>query len=489
LLGESGANAAPSDDEALARLDAYLCDVKDLQIRDGLHIFGRAPGPERRVHLIDALRRSSPATDPERLVRDLDRSPQAERQALLAGLDARFVAPGPAGAPTRGRTDVLPTGRNLFAVDSRAVPTRSAVALAEKAADVFLRRHLQDHGDWPRSLVIDLWASTTIRTGGEDIALALILMGARPAWDEGSARVGGIEILPLAEIDRPRIDVTLRISGLFRDAFETQIRLLDGAVRAIAARDEPPDLNPLAASVHGLEGTARQRATTRIFGAAPGCFGAGLTERIEVGAWRDAAELAQDYLQSSGYAYGADQDGVRDEAGFANRVREADAFVHAQDHAEVDLLESLDYAAYEGGFAAAARYLENAPALYHLDVARPDAPKARTVAETVARVVRGRAANPAWIAGMIPHGYRGAAEITRTVEALFAFAATLPDRLDRQFDLLFDATLGDSHIDAFLRDQNPAGREAMRARFLEAVRRGLWQPRRNSAAASLEEQP
>jgi cobaltochelatase CobN len=356
------------------------------------------------------------------------------------------------------------------------------VVLAEKAAKELLRRHLQDHGEYPRALVMDVWGSATMRTGGEDLALALLLMGARPVWDHGSARVSGIEILPIAELDHPRIDVALRISGLFRDAFEAQIALFDEAVRVIAASDEPEDWNPLAASARGLHGVALRKATARIYGAALGDYGAGVTERVERGAWDQRADLGLDYLAASATAYGKGLDGVADSDGFAARVKAADAFLHQQDHAEIDLLDSLDYAAYEGGFAAAADRLGNAPALYHTDISRPYAPKVRTLVEEIARIVRGRAANPAWIEGMMHHGYRGAAEVTRSVEGLFAFAATLPARLDRQFDVLFDATLGNETVDSFLRQENPQAREAMAARFDEAIRRDLWRPRRNSVA-------
>lgn len=487
LLAESGAQRDMSDDDQLSRLDAYLCDVKDLQIRDGLHIFGRDPEPVRREEFLSALQASNPGAPIESLTARLDAAASNERAALIAALDGKFVAPGPSGAPTRGRADVLPTGRNLYAIDPRAVPTRSALVLAEKAAAELMRRHLQDHGDWPRSLVIDLWGSATMRTGGEDLALALLLMGARPVWDSGSSRVTGIEILPIAELKHPRVDVTLRISGLFRDAFEMQIALFDEAVRAIAARDEPDDWNHLAASVKGFEGDALRHATARIYGAALGDYGAGVAARVERGAWEKASELGLDYLESSSTTYGKGIDGVRDEIGFTARVAEADAFLHVQDHAEIDLLESLDYAAFEGGFAAAAEKLGASPALYHADTSRPEAPKTRTLVEEIARVVRGRAANPVWIEGMMRHGYRGASEVTRSVEGLFAFAATLPARLDRQFDLLFDATLGDEKVDAFLRAENPAAREAMAARFDEAIRRDLWRPRRNSVAGTLRQ--
>jgi cobaltochelatase CobN len=478
LLAESGVGRDAPEDDALARLDAYLCDVKDLQIRDGLHVFGRPPAPERRASLLASL--------PADTAGALDACAPAERTALLTALSGKFVPPGPSGAPTRGRADVLPTGRNLFAIDPRAVPTRSALLLAERAAAEVLRRHLQDHGDWPRSLVIDLWGSATLRTGGEDFALALVLLGTRPLWDDGSTRVSGIEVLPLALLDRPRVDVTLRVSGLFRDAFEAQILLFDSAVRAVAARDEAADCNPLAAAARDLDGAALRRATARVFGAAPGSYGAGPSDLIDRGAWQRPGDLGDAYLAASAHAYGRDLPGESDAVAFAARVAAADAFVHQQDHAEADLLEGTEYAAHEGGFAAAAGRLGADPALYHLDTSRPHAPRSRTVAEEVARVVRGRAANPAWIAGMMRHGYRGGAEIARALDGLHGFAATLPQRLDAQFDLMFDATLGDATVDAFLRSSNPQARAAMAARFADALRRDLWRPRRNAPAEILQ---
>ena len=489
LLAEGGISRDLPEDDALARLDAYLCDVKELQIRDGLHVFGHPPPTAQRDALLEALCRASPAV-PEHVLRGrLDASPAAEQAALLAALDGRQVAPGPAGAPTRGRADVLPTGRNLFAIDPRAVPTRSALVLAEKAAAELTRRYAQDHGDWPRALVIDLWGSATIRTGGEDLALALVLMGAKPVWDGASNRVTGVEILPLALLDRPRVDVTLRISGLFRDAFAGQVALFDQAVRAIAARDEAADWNPLAAAAAGLHGAALRQATARVYGAAPGNYGTGLEAMLARGAWTDRAELGAEYLAANAHAYGQDLDGALDADGLAARVAEAELLVHSQDHAETDLLDSPEYAAHEGGLAAASASLGGAPALYHLDTAHPERPRARPAAEEVARVVRGRAANPAWLAGMMRHGYRGGAEMARSVDSLHAFAATLPDRLDQPFELLFDATLGDSEVDRFLRAANPDARAGMQARFADAVRRGLWRPRRNSIALLLDATP
>lgn len=440
LLAEGGVPREADPDQALARLDAYLCDVKDLQVRDGLHVFG-TPGAANDLPGWAA-------------------SPAHERQALLNALDGRFVPPGPAGAPTRGRADVLPTGRNLATIDPRAVPTRSALVLAEKAATALLRRHLAEHGDYPKAVVLDVWGSAAMRTGGEDLALAMVLLGARPVWDQGSNRVSGFEVLPLALLDRPRIDVTLRISGLFRDAFGAQVALFDHLVRAVAGRDEAADWNPLARD--GGEG----RVAPRVYGPAPGEYGAGTD-------WLAASATAY-----SGAADGM-ADGVPDPGGLASRVTGADAFVHAQDHAEIDLLDGPETAAHEGGFARAAAALGAAPALYHLDTSNPAGPVPRTVAEEVRRVSRGRVANPAWIAGQMRHGFRGGAEMARGLAALDAYARTLPDRFDAQFDLVHDATLGDPAVADFLRTANPEAHADMRARFGQARADGLWHPRRN----------
>ncbi len=488
LSGVQGQSPWPSfpaqDEDPLSRLDAYLCDVKTLQIRDGLHVFGQPPTDPTALHA--ALLLGNPAADPAALSARLDACAPAESAALLAALDARFVQPGPGGAPTRGRADVLPTGRNIAAIDPRGMPTRAACASAAHVASLLLLRHRQEQGDWPRALVIDLWGSSAMRTGGEDLALALHLLGAKPLWDTESARVTGVEILPLAVLDRPRVDVTLRISGLFRDAFETQLALFDDAVRAIAARDEAADFNPLAAATCGLHGPALHAATARIYGPAAGQYGAGTTALLDASAWQCRAQLGESYLAASECAWGPGRNGTPDRAGLERRVASAQAFVHVQDHAETDILDGPGLVAHEGGFSAAAASLGATPALYHADTSREGAPRVRATAEEVARVVRGRAANPDWIAGMMAHGYRGAGEIARGADALFGFAATLPDRFDRQFDLVFEATLGTPAVDAFLSRENPEARAGLAARLDEALTRGLWRPARNAVAATLD---
>lgn len=485
LAEESGIGAATDDAEALTRLDAWLCDLKDARISDGLHVFARAASPALRGAAAEALGEGLDAAARAALPARLEACAAAERAGLLAALDGRFVGPGPAGAPARGRLDVLPTGRNLYAVDPRGVPTRTAWEIGRRTAEEVVGRHVQDHGEWPRAIVLDLWGSATMRTGGDDLAQAFALMGVRPTWDTATARVSGFEILVPAKLGRPRVDVTLRVSGLFRDVFESQIALFDEATRAVAALDEDEEDNPLAAARRAAGGSVE--AGFRVFGAAPGAYGVGLAATIATGAWENRAELGERWLAASSHAYGRDADGIALPEAFAARVAAADAFVHTQDTAEQDVLDADAFAAHEGGFAAAAAELGGRPALYHADTTRPDRSKVRTLSEEIARVVRARATNPRWIAGQMRHGHRGAAEIAETIGNLLAFAATTDAVAPRAFDLLFDATLGDDRVRDFMVAENPRAAAAAARSFDEALRRGLWASRRNSVAGRIAE--
>jgi cobaltochelatase CobN len=377
---------------------------------------------------------------------------------------------------------VLPTGRNLYSIDPRSVPTRTAWEIGKRTAQEVVARYAQDHGDWPRAIVIDLWGSATMRTGGDDLAQAMALIGARPVWDQTSSRVSGFEILPQASFNRPRVDVTLRISGLFRDVFATQIALFDSAVQAIALLDENDEDNPIAAARR-----ASQAEPLRIFGAAPGAYGIGLAATLAQDDWTSRDDLGEAYLAASSHAYRASGDGVAAGAAFRDQVAGADAFVHVQDMVEQDVLDADAFAEHEGGFAAAAQALGNAPALYHVDAARGDAPKVRTLNEEVARVLRARATNPKWIAGQMRHGYRGASEIAKTVDNLYAYAALTTAVPSRHFDLIFDATLGDEAVRAFLHQHNPDALQEMAQTFANAARRGFWLSRRNSAMTLLRD--
>jgi len=452
--GDLGIAAASCPAEAITRIDRFVCDVKESQFGDGLHVWGRAPAVQTAF--------------------DASASAAAERAAIGDALSGKRVAPGPSGSPYRGRTDVLPTGRNLYTTDPRAVPTRTAFAQGVKLADELIRRHLQDEGDWPRGLVVDLWGSATMRTAGEEFAMALALLGVRPRWDEGSERVSGIEVVPIAELDRPRIDVTLRISGLFRDVFPTLSALYQTAIRALAARDEAADWNPFVG-----------RHAARVYGPAPGSFGLGLGALLGEYSDEGRRRAGKAWLAASAWALDGES-ATHDAEGLRARVAAADSFVHLQDLPETDLLLAEDYATHEAGFAAAQAVTGGSAALYHLDNTDPGRPRARGMTEEIARVVQARAAHPGWIAGMRRHGFRGAAEIASTLENMAAFAhlaGVVPAHL---FDLYYDATLGDAEVTAFLARANPDALAAMRDRFAELHAAGLWQSQRNSIVAELE---
>jgi len=435
-------SAAPA--EAIPRIDRFVCDLKESQFGDGLHVFGRGSCGD------------------------------AERDAVLAALGGRRVAPGPAGSPWRGRRDVLPTGRNLFAVDPRAVPTPSAHGQGIKLAEELLRRHLQDHGDWPKSLMVDLWGSSTMRTAGEDFAMALHLAGLAPRWDHASGRVTGYDIIALAELGRPRIDVTLRVSGLFRDVFSNLAQLFEAATTALGARADEADENPYTLK------------TSRVFAPRPGHYGAGLAHTLNVFTPESRAAAGEAWLSASSWVFAADGEMRHDRDGLEARLAATDTFVHAQDLPETDLLLAADYAAHEAGVAAAVSRLGAArPSLYHLDATRPDRPRARALSEEIARVVRARAANPLWIEGMMRHGFRGAAEIAATLEHMAAFAHLAADVPPHLFDLYYDATLGNDRVRDFIARENAAALSAMESCFARLREAALWTTRRNSIAAAL----
>ena len=572
----------PDDDraQAMKKLDGFLCELKELQIRDGLHVFGATPDGDRLDSLLLAIARARRGSTPagESLLRalaadlDLGCDPltadpaepwtgprpsvltsivmaeetgdtpwrtagdtverletlalrliaggsrpepawqrtktildwiettlrpavvvcgEREIAGILAGLDGRFVPPGPSGAPSRGRPEVLPTGRNFFSLDTRAVPTAAAWQLGWHSVALLVERHAQEHGNYPARVALSAWGTANMRTGGDDIAQALALIGARPVWEPASGRVTGFEILPATVLDRPRVDVTLRISGFFRDAFPGLIDLFDSAVRAIAALDEPAAVNPLAAryiadrrafeAAGASVAEAARRAGYRIFGAKPGAYGAGLQTPIDEGVWDTEADLADAWLQWGQYAYAAGGDGTPERGLLEARLGAVEAVLHNQDNREHDLLDSDDYYQFEGGLALVVRQLSGrAPTVYHNDHSVPDRPRIRTLREELGRVVRGRAANPRWIAGVMRHGYKGAAEIAATVDYLFAFAATSRAVDDAHFEALYDAYLGDAAVRDFIAEANPAALGEIRRRFAEAIERGLWRPRRNN---------
>lgn len=603
-LGFDEPQTAEEEQRLLNRTDAYLCDLKEAQIRDGLHIFGRSPtarlrrdtllalarhpvgdgrggkegltralaadlglcgedgnrfdpldsdwgqpwqGPrpavlatlgdglwrnaghtrerlellalqvleqglpegsgeqtstrfspsfpteenqEKREAVEEAPRWPRTAAVLERIDHELrprlDACGQQELLQLMRGLAGRFVPPGPSGAPTRGRPDVLPTGRNFYSVDTRAVPTQTSWALGLKSAALLVERYVQEHGDYPRAIGLSVWGTATMRTGGDDIAQAFALIGVRPKWADGSHRVADFEILPMSLFDRPRIDVTLRVSGFFRDAFANVIRLFDAAVQAIAELDEAEDINPIRARIlreaamlaaEGMDAAeARRHAGHRIFGAKPGAYGAGLQGLIDGRNWDDDADLATAWLEWGGHAYGQHDYGSEARGTFARRLSGIDLVMQNQDNREHDLLDSDDYYQFQGGMTAAVRHLSGSqPAVYFGDHANPQAPVVRSLEEEISRVVRSRVTNPKWIAGIKRHGYKGAFEMAATVDYLFAFDATARVVRDDQYARVADAYIEDAHTRDFLQRHNPDALREMCERLLEAMQRGLWQ--------------
>ncbi|WP_426130146.1 cobaltochelatase subunit CobN [Pararhizobium sp. PWRC1-1] len=595
---DAGIAGTDGEDKALEKLDAYLCDLKELQIRDGLHIFGVAPegrlltdltvalarvprgqseggdqslqraiaadaglrfstlisptrgeinqersfdpldcvlsdgwlGPKpailaevsdapwrtagdtvERIELLAARFVSGELPCPDdwiatravlheietRLKPSIVQSGPAEIAALMTGLDGRFVAPGPSGAPTRGRPDVLPTGRNFYSVDSRAVPTPAAFELGKKSAELLIRRYLQDHGDWPTSFGLTAWGTSNMRTGGDDIAQAMALIGTKPVWDMMSRRVTGYEIVPLAVLGRPRVDVTLRISGFFRDAFPEQIALFDTAIRAVGGLEEDDADNMIAARMRAetkrlaaagvAPKEASRRASYRVFGAKPGAYGAGLQALMDEGGWDNRADLADAYLTWGSYAYGAGEDGNAERGLLEAQLKTVEAVVQNQDNREHDLLDSDDYYQFEGGMSLAVEQMAGTrPTIYHNDHSRPEKPVIRSLEEEIGRVVRGRVVNPKWIEGVMRHGYKGAFEIAATVDYMFAFAATTGAVRSHHFEAVYQAYVMDERVRRFMEDKNPDALREMTDKLMEAIDRGLWSPRSNSARFELQ---
>jgi cobaltochelatase CobN len=401
----------------------------------------------------------------------------AEIDAILHALDGGYIAAGPSGSPLRGLINVLPTGRNFYTVDPKAIPSRLAWETGQALADSLLRRYREDIGDWPRSVGLSVWGTSAMRTSGDDAAEVLALLGVQPVWDEASRRVTGIEAMPLAELGRPRIDVTVRISGFFRDAFPHVITLLDDAVRLIAGLDESEEDNFVRAhtkadlAAHGDE----RRATTRIFGSKPGAYGAGLLPLMDSGNWRDDADLAEVYAMWGGFAYGRDLDGKPAREDMENSYKRIVVAAKNTDTREHDIADSDDYFQYHGGMIATVRALTGeAPASYVGDSTTPDAVRTRTLGEETARVFRARVVNPRWLAAMRKHGYKGAFELAATVDYLFGFDATAGVVEDWMYDKLTESYVLDKENQEFLTSANPWALRGIIERLNEAADRGLW---------------
>ena len=405
------------------------------------------------------------------------RQTDREIAQILRALDGGFIPAGPSGSPLRGLVNVLPTGRNFYSVDPKAVPSRLAWETGVALADSLLERYRADHGDWPRSVGLSVWGTSAMRTAGDDIAEVLALLGVRPVWDDASRRVVDLEPISLAELGRPRIDVTVRISGFFRDAFPHVVTMLDDAVRLVADLDEPAEQNFVRA--HSQADLAdhgdQRRATTRIFGSKPGTYGAGLLQLIDSRNWRDDADLAQVYTAWGGFAYGRGLDGAPATDDMNTAYRRIAVAAKNTDTREHDIADSDDYFQYHGGMVATVRALTGRdPAAYIGDNTRPDAVRTRTLSEETTRVFRARVVNPRWINAMRRHGYKGAFEMAATVDYLFGYDATAGVMADWMYERLAGEYVLDGENRKFMSESNPWALHGMAERLLEAAGRGMW---------------
>ncbi|MFD4466805.1 cobaltochelatase subunit CobN [Rhodococcus sp. NPDC058505] len=531
-------------DDMLLHVDGWLCEIKDVQIRDGLHILGQAPDGDAEVELVLAVLRAKQMWGGERTVPGLRealglseagdenrgrvdeieetahglvaalqatgwdparakeigaehgddvvtvlefaatevvprlRGTGREIEQVLRALDGRFIEPGPSGSPLRGLVNVLPTGRNFYSVDPKAVPSRLAWETGQAMAESLLARYVADHGAYPTSVGLSVWGTSAMRTSGDDIAEVLALLGVRPVWDEASRRVTSLEVIALDELGRPRVDVTVRISGFFRDAFPHVLALLDDAVRMVAALDEPADRNFVRAHAQAdlAEHGDERRATTRIFGSKPGTYGAGLLQLIDSKNWRDDADLAQVYTTWGGYAYGRGLDGAPAGDDMRTAYRRIAVAAKNTDTREHDIADSDDYFQYHGGMVATVRALTGKdPEAYIGDSTRPDAVRTRTLSEETARVFRARVVNPRWLEAMRRHGYKGAFEMAATVDYLFGYDATTNVVADWMYEKLAQTYVLDQQNREFMEKSNPWALHGIAERLLEAVERTMWE--------------
>jgi cobaltochelatase CobN len=530
-----------SFDDMLLHVDGWLCEIKDVQIRDGLHILGQAPAGETEIDLVLAVLRARQlfggeqsvpglrqalglaedgtdvrgavdaaetrarelvvalaetgwdATAVDRIAEDpavadvlrfaatevVPRLRETDREIsqILHALDGGFIPAGPSGSPLRGLVNVLPTGRNFYSVDPKAVPSRLAWETGVALADSLLERYRNDHGEWPRSVGLSVWGTSAMRTSGDDIAEVFALLGVRPVWDEASRRVVALEPIELAELGRPRIDVTVRISGFFRDAFPHVVTMLDDAVALVAALDEADEHNYVRAHARAdfAEHGDERRSTTRIFGSKPGTYGAGLLQLIDSRNWRDDADLAEVYTAWGGFAYGRGLDGGAASDDMSRQYRRIAVAAKNVDTREHDIADSDDYFQYHGGMVATVRALTgHDPAAYIGDNTRPDSVRTRTLSEETTRVFRARVVNPRWISAMRRHGYKGAFEMAATVDYLFGYDATAGVMADWMYERLAGEYVLDDDNRKFMDESNPWALHGMAERLLEAAGRGMW---------------
>ena len=582
LNEDLGVDEIPDDfDDFILHIDGYICELKDAQIRDGLHTLGEAPQSEMLIGLLLALTRLNNGSVPgirqaigdtlgldyagllrdrgapvdaaslpaplhsvngdspirsagdviermeeishtmyERLSENQFDGARADHvasewlddpgsvpvvlryvcdsiypaltkttdeiDALLRGFDGRFISPGPAGAPTRGMAGVLPTGRNFYSMDPRSIPSETSWQIGKQLADSLVERYMTDEGEYPESVGISVWGTSAMRTHGDDIAQILALVGVRPTWQEESRRVTGLEVIPLEELGRPRIDVTVRISGFFRDAFQNLILMMDDAFHNVASLDEPEDRNfvrkhymaEVAEKVSdGVNSEdAQAESLFRIFGSRPGSYGAGILQAIDDGSWRSDEDLANVYTAWGSYAYGRRHHGVSATPEFRRRFAAIDVATKNQDNREHDIFDSDDYMQFHGGMIATVRALagEN-PRQFFGDSSDPSLLRTRDLKEEARRVFRSRVVNPKWMDSMKRHGYKGAFELAATVDYVFGYDATAQIIDDWMYQEVTEKYALDADMQRFFEQSNPWALRAIAERLMEAADRQMWE--------------
>tara|TARA_B100000945_G_scaffold51707_1_gene37306 strand:- start:71 stop:2521 length:2451 start_codon:yes stop_codon:yes gene_type:complete len=405
-----------------------------------------------------------------------------EKTSFIDALSGMFIHSGPSGAPTRGKTESLPTGKNFFSVDSRGLPTESAWIVGSQSGSQILDLYKQDNGEDLRNIAISVWATSTMRNGGEDICQILYLLGVKPVWDGASRRVIDLEIIPLSILNRPRVDVTLRISGMFRDAFPQLVKLTSRAINLVSVLDEEEIFNPIAAALKNED------SLHRIFGSAPGSYGAGLQELISNSSWDKTDDLGESYLNWSKWIYHDEFEPIESKNSLENVLKKVQLVLHNQDNREHDILDSDDYYQFQGGLSSAIKKLNGKfPEIYHGDLSKFKLSKITKLRDEINKVVRTRVLNPKWIDGMKENGYKGAFEFSATLDYLYAFDATTTEVSDWCYKEIYNSWLCDEGLKRFFLEKNPWALRDISQRFLEIINRDMWSNTSSDVIENLKE--
>lgn len=416
-----------------------------------------------------------------RVIRDVEETDEVG--ALLNGFDGGYIEPGPSGLITRGRSDILPTGRNFFSLDPQRIPTPSAWEVGKALGQKTLEKYLIDEGHYPETIAF-YWQCTDIMwADGEGMAQMMYLLGARPVWQK-NGRLKGFDVIPLSELGRPRIDITVRVSGITRDNFSSTIDVLDEIVQAVAVLDEPVEQNYVRQhTLERLNGKSQddpaavRAATYRLFSSMPGTYGSGTQLAVYASAWKTEKDLSDVFLYWNGYAYGKGVFGEPAHGSLKQNLRTVDLTFNKTVTDEYDLTGCCCYFGTHGGMINAARVLSGKNiANYYGDTREQDRVSVRTLTEEMRRIARGKILNPKWIEGMKEHGYKGAGEISKRVGRVYGWQATAKAVDDSVFDDITQTFMMNEENRKFFEDNNPWALEEMARRLIEAAERGLWNP-------------